>query len=212
MRHGLLAAVAAVVFGAASAHATTYTRTATGTVAGFTPISGLQPSPPPYLYTGADETLTGFADIPALVQGDEVDLTVTFDSTITIPASPSWTGFVLDLTGGAGGGGLDNFVFNFYDGATLVKTLTSYSTTNGDVSAFGILNPPDNTAFTFDSFTVDITATTLTTGPVDLNGAFFEWWDATNVPEPATWSLMLAGIGGLGGLLRRRRQGLLATA
>ncbi|MFL5295294.1 MAG: PEPxxWA-CTERM sorting domain-containing protein [Phenylobacterium sp.] len=34
----------------------------------------------------------------------------------------------------------------------------------------------------------------------------------TGVPEPATWAMMLTGFGGMGALLRRRRQTVAATA
>ena len=63
-------------------------------------------------------------------------------------------------------------------------------------------------------------------GPEDSNGALYHALGDTgggedvfyhiisdSVPEPATWAMMLAGIGGLGALLRRRRTSLaLATA
>jgi hypothetical protein len=204
-----MAAVAAVVFGAASAHAAIYTENLTGTVLGFNPISGFQPGSPDYVYTGEDETLTGWTT-PAfpVVAGDEIDVTVTLDNPFTVPASTSWTGLVLDLLASSGGGGEENFVWTFFDGATPVAEITSLSTTSGGVSTFGILNPPNNGAFTFTSFTDVITVTTLNTLNVDLTGAFFEEFQATNVPEPATWSLMLAGFAGLGAALRARRRAL----
>ena len=39
------------------------------------------------------------------------------------------------------------------------------------------------------------------TNPVPQAFAF-----ATNVPEPSTWALMIAGFGGVGAMMRRRRQ------
>jgi len=156
--------------------------------------------------------LTGFSEIAAAAQGDTIDVTVKLDQAYTIPASPSYTGLLLYLTGGPGGGGQDNFDWTFYDGVTPVANTDTYSTTSGDVTTFAILYPPQNGAFTFTSFTDDITITSMP-GTVDLNGGAFEYdLDTSSVPEPASWSLMLAGIGGLGAFLRGRWRVLAAAA
>jgi hypothetical protein len=204
-----MAAAAAAVLGATSVQAMNYTETLTGSVAAISPISGTAPGY--YSYTGGYLTLSGFTEIPAAAQGDTIDVTVTLDQPLTIPASPSYTGLLLYLSGGPGGGGLDSFNWTFYDNATPVATADTYSTTSGDVTTFAVLYPPHDGAFTFTSFTDDITIGTMT-GTVDLNGAAFEYDNDTAIPEPATWSLMLVGIGGVGAFLRGRRRARAATA
>ena len=51
---------------------------------------------------------------------------------------------------------------------------------------------------------VGLTPGATISGPVTI-GASFSSAIVTPVPEPATWAMMLAGFGGLGALLRRRR-------
>jgi hypothetical protein len=209
MKRIYMAAVAVAVLGATSAHATSYTETLTGSVADFESISGVEPGY--YSYTGGYLTLSGFSEIPAAAQGDTIDVMVTLDQAQLIPASPSYTGLLLYLTGGLGGGGLDSFDWTFFNGLTPVLNVDTYSTTSGDVTTFAVLYPPQDGAFTFTSFTDDITIGSMT-GTVDLTGAAFEYDNDTAIPEPATWSLMLVGIGGVGAFLRGRRRGLATSA
>lgn len=66
----------------------------------------------------------------------------------------------------------------------------------------------------------------LTIGHAGFQGLADEGWDASNVvvtqtsrisldaiavPEPASWALMIGGFGGIGVLIRRRREGLAAS-
>ena|SRR5579862_435126 len=58
-----------------------------------------------------------------------------------------------------------------------------------------------------DSFFVNVAFTQ----PVDLQKfSFAGLWTFNAVPEPATWAMMLLGMGGLGAMLRSRRSAALA--
>ncbi len=86
----------------------------------------------------------------------------------------------------------------------IIGSLTSYSDPNPSITG---KNPQiqGTGIFVIDipvGFTPDITGVTFNfgTGPSSLPGS--------TVPEPATWAMMLLGVFGLGGLLRRRRESL----
>jgi hypothetical protein len=113
------------------------------------------------------------------------------DFTLSVDGSTLYIG-----TFGLGGGGADHQYYNA--GVTATKS--------GDAVTFlvplGIVS---------DTYTVDFQYTSLS----DKNHAGFqglsdEGWNISKVavvPEPASIALMLAGLGMIGGLARRRRQG-----
>ena len=53
--------------------------------------------------------------------------------------------------------------------------------------------------------------TSITFDSTPQNAFEFDGLAGTAVPEPATWGLMIAGFGGIGAVLRRRRQTLVAA-
>jgi len=91
-----------------------------------------------------------------------------------------------------------------------------------DAFSMASINDGDNTYLRFASDLVGGVGTTIqivnTAGggsfKLDGYGDFIEITSgqAVAVPEPATWALMLAGFGGLGAALRRRRARIFASA
>lgn len=87
-----------------------------------------------------------------------------------------------------------------------------------------LLTPPGNLdlggggATAWAEYTARFTATagsTLTfaaTGTSDSLGGYVDNIGLSAVPEPSTWALMILGFGAVGGAMRRRRAGGLATA
>lgn len=204
----LMAACAAMALGSSAAWSTTFTLNLTGNVADFygytLEFNGQH-------YDSHNLGLNGLDSSNAITvsQGDIINTIVTLDQAYTIPTSPSHTDFLLFLNGSAfpneNTGNLETF--NFYDGATLVKTYSGGSSTSGQLSAYAALFPPNNAGFTFDSFTADFTITDLAT-PATLDSSFLSYSIVSPgaVPEPASWALMLGGFGMIGGALRTRRK------
>lgn len=189
-----LAASALAVLGG-QAEADTYDRLLYGQVANFSgpgycgafcqnfylPLSGLDP-----------------LEALAVQQGDVVDVTVTLDQAYTIPTSTGHTNILLVLSGSsfpAENTGVDG-TFNFYDAGSLVATFPYSSTTSSQLASYAVYWPPNNT-FTFDSFTVDVNINTLAT-TATLDGSSFDYQLVSQVPEPATWAMLLLGFAGLG--------------
>ena len=149
-------------------------------------------------------------------QGDEIDSTVTLDSTYTIAASQLQTNLLHFLFGSnfpAEPTEVGSGTFTFYDGVTPVLTLNFGSSTFGALVGFAFTLPPNNGAFTFDSFTDDYTITNLAT-PATLDSSEFTYQllSTAVVPEPATWVMMLIGFGGLGALVgMAKRRSVAAT-
>lgn len=208
-----LAALAALTIAASGAHAATYTVTQTGAIADFQasqfdfggnhynrfilPLSGLDSS-----------------NAFTVSQGDSIDATVTLDGAYTIPQSQLYTNILQIFTGSAfpnENTGVDG-TFTFFDGLTQVASFGYSSTTSGDLASYAANFPPNNGAFTFDSFTNDLVINTLAT-PATVDGGYF-FYDLVShaVPEPATWAMMLVGLGMVGGAMRSRGAAKTATA
>jgi hypothetical protein len=92
--------------------------------------------------------------------------------------------------GSAGFGTLTNGYFVAFNGAFGFDGVSNYAPT--PVTGFGAVNQ----AFVTDKGTAYINTATNLTFSASLAGA---------VPEPATWAMMIGGIGMVGGAMRRRR-------
>lgn len=156
-------------------------------------------------------TLSGLDDSNAItvVQGDDIFATVTLDALYTIPVSQVRTDLLQYFFGSGftGNGTAVDGSFNFYDGATLVASFNYSSSTANQLSSFAAVFPPDNGAFSFDSFTNAVTVSILD-APATLNGSAFNYAlvsDIRAVPEPASWALMIGGFTLVGTAMRRRR-------
>lgn len=208
-----LAAMAVAAMGAASAQATTYDVNLTGSVADFSasqftfngdhydrfilPLSGLDSS-----------------NAFTILQGDSIDSTVTLDGAYTIPTSQLYTNILQIFTGSSfpsENTGV-NGTFEFFDGTTQVASFGYSSSTSGQLSSYAANFPPSNGAFTFDSFTNQVSITSLPT-PATVDGSYF-FYDLVSsaTPEPAAWAMMLIGFFGLGAVLRARRTPATAIA
>jgi hypothetical protein len=146
---------------------------------------------------------------PATVsQGDTIDATVTLDGPYTIPQSAART-YILQYFNGdsfpPGNTGV-NGTFTFFEGVTQVAQFGYDSTTSNGLASFAANFPPNNGAFTFDSFTNDFTINTLGS-PGTLDNSSFEYDLLSNaVPEPAIWVSLLLGLGLAGSALRHGRR------
>lgn len=102
----------------------------------------------------------------------------------------------------------NSFTFQLADGTSQVVTGAMLAELPGMAANGNQTGFTTNGRLTF-SFDSAITQATFQSG-----GAALEISDiaaVTLVPEPATWAMMILGFGGVGGLLRQRRAGLLAA-
>jgi hypothetical protein len=200
-----LAVAGVVALAAGQAQATTFTDNLSGLVSNFTeqqfnfngdhyqrfilPLSGLDSS-----------------NAFTVSQGDMIDSTVTLDQPYTIPTSQLYTNILEIHTGSAfpnENTAVDG-TFTFFLAGSPVATFTYISTTSDQLASYTANFPPNNGAFTWDSFTNDFTIDTLAT-PATLDGSYF-FYDLVSsaVPEPAAWAMMLLGFGLIGGAVRAR--------
>jgi hypothetical protein len=211
-----LALAAVCTLWAGSAQATIHNLVFSGTVAnGFFSSQDFGP-------THFDQWMLSLEDplqnLPITVElGDVINATVNLDGLFTVPGSVDVTVFGFTM-GGAGfplGDTETNGNFDFFDGMTLVKSGSGGTGTSGQIAAAAAFFPPNNGAFSFNSFTTSFTITILS-GPATLDYAQIDYslLSPAAVPEPATWAMMIIGFGGVGALMRRNRRdrGLVAFA
>lgn len=203
-----MAVVAACVLWGGTAQAAVHTLLLTGTVSNgnfsFQEIG-------PIHYDQWVLSLDGLDSLNAfnVEQGDTINATITLDQLFTVPASVDITtfGFALGGAGFPGGNTGTNGTFDFFNGITLVKSGAGGTTTSTQIASGVAFFPPDNGAFTFDSFITSFTIDTLS-GPASLDYALATYTlfsPSGAVPEPATWAMMIVGFGGVGAMVRRRR-------
>ena len=203
MRLTVLMAASAMSLLAAQAQATTFTLNLSGSVAGFSYFSF---NVGHTHYDQANLALPGYTPI-VVSQGDTINTTVTLDAPFTIPASQQYTSFDLSLTD-------PNFpatntsvtgTTTFFDAGNQVASIGPQTTLTSSQLDLGALSfPPNNGALTFDKVTSDFTINTLA-NPTTLSTASISY-TLVSVPEPMSWTLMLVGLGALGGVMRRRKR------
>lgn len=141
-----------------------------------------------------------------VAQGDEINSTVTLDQLYTISTSIVRTDLLQFFfgTGFSGAGTQVTSQFDFFNGATLVNSFSTISSTSNALASFAAVFPPNNGAFIFDSFTNHVVIDTLDQ-PATLDASSFNYSLVSNaVPEPASWALMISGFGFVGAAARRR--------
>jgi PEP-CTERM motif len=204
----LLLAASAIALSVAHAQATTFDLALTGVVADGTYASGNNILGH---YDAWFLTVSGLDSTNAITvsQGDMIDAAVTLDTLFTIPASIERTVFSLILTGSS----FDPAIYtntsgttSFFNGSSQVAGGPSIDNSDsGQLANSVIFFPPNNTAITFDSVASNFTITALSEQQ-SLDGAFIEYvLFSPTVPEPSTWAMMLAALGGLGLAASRRR-------
>jgi hypothetical protein len=202
-----LAAVLTVAGGAAQAAAVTYdyTGTATGTLGGAPfntsfdifasgDTSGVQLLGPPSFKPG-----TYLNGTPFIGTGTALGLVTT---TITLGGVGTFTvtdpSYVFNVTGTGIGTHIAGFGTSLHgDFADLISTALSFYNLKTKLGPLAV------SAWTFGQ-------TVATSGGVlkftSMNARTFTATGPDAVPEPATWSMMLLGLGGLGAMLRARRR------
>lgn len=205
---GVCTATALAIVGmAAPAAATVYNLSLTGTVANETTGS---------FDVGGGVTLgfgklilDGFTPF-TIASGDTVNIDVTLDGPFTVPISVASPGFGQFFgvnifgTNESGPTGASN------TGSVLFSGLTPANLQNPQTGACGnclsvLLSQPVGPEFSFTGLhsTSDIAGVFA---PFDLTGASISYQvTLAAVPEPGTWTLMIAGFGLVGAAVRRRR-------
>jgi hypothetical protein len=143
-----------------------------------------------------------------LAAGDDVQASITFDQSITVPTA---------LAG--------NFVRLYLFPSNPVSTTTGTSGTtdlfdmgspvlggasgsgSGSGFVFNVLFNPTGPTFAFDTMQSNFTITDLSDPTLDVDLASFDYVLRTPlpaIPEPASWAMMIAGFAAVGAGLRRR--------
>jgi hypothetical protein len=213
-----LMAASALALGAGGAHAATFTVDLTGDASTASHFDTISPGSED---VGDTLSLTGLDDTNAFTvyQGDTINGTIKLtNGTLTLHQAGSFSAADLFLTGGADQDTQASTTVTFLLAGVAVDTGSDLAGTRTDL-ALGASYGANHPDITFDEIEFSSTVTILGTPdatppipgvPTTVNGAFLNLQAITNtpiaaVPEPASWALMLVGFGGLGVMLRRRR-------
>lgn len=172
------------------------------------------------IYNSADLIFDPF-DPFTIEEGDIIEATITFTSGFTVPASGeqffgvNFLGVDSDSPPGYpdNEGPMNNgtLVFAYTGGATGLPNDTQGGSCGNCLTSIGGQSPGNS--FIFNSIKLTETVTALN-APFTIGRASFSYQlrDVAAVPEPATWAMMIGGFGLVGGAMRRRRVGAMATA
>jgi hypothetical protein len=163
-------------------------------------------------------SLTGFdASNPVSVGvGDTINATVTLDQSITVPTPPasylSWVQLNLSgqsfppfdtaTTGGSAA---------FFNNGVAGLTGSTNCSTSESLASCALFSGADRSSLTFDTMTMSYTVGTLgdyLPGGQSVNldqGEISYTVFTTAVPEPETFAMMLAGLGLMGFITKRRK-------
>jgi hypothetical protein len=197
---------------AAEAHATIYVLNLNGAV-GSTVYGSFTSGGKAYQTANLDLGFGSYAPI-TLMNGDELQVTIGLDSQFTIPGINS-NGYEFIGINFRDSGGADPAVLpsppnpevstgtmTFSGGVAAPSGPVSTNCGNCTTDLYGAGGPM--ASFTFNNLSGDITIQSLAT-PYTINDVTLSYQISNAVPEPAAWTLMLIGFGGLGVTMRRRR-------